>query len=233
MATGTTEDVRRANLSAILRILYHGGPASRTALSKRTGRNRSTIGSLVTDLVELGIVVEREPDSLGQVGRPSPVVSIGPKLVALAVNPEIDVLTIGLVGLDGRLRRTIRHECERIPSAAEVVSITAAVIAGMQLELEGLLVAGVGVAGDARVDGEHEHAALLQTAHQAVFHCGGLNHIVVTRCVGREQRGVARELRGGSGGLRPAQRGQAEGATAIGRSGVPGQRCARLFEQAI
>jgi len=146
MATGTTEDVRRANLSAILRILYHGGPASRTALSKRTGRNRSTIGSLVTDLVELGIVVEREPDSLGQVGRPSPVVSIGPKLVALAVNPEIDVLTIGLVGLDGRLRRTIRHECERIPSAAEVVSITAAVIAGMQLELEGLLVAGVGVA---------------------------------------------------------------------------------------
>lgn len=143
---GTAEDVRRANLASILDILYRHGPTSRTVLSRRTGRNRSTIASLVNDLVDLGLVKESEPDSLGMVGRPSPVVSIRQKVAALAVNPEIDVLTIGLVGLDGRVRRVIRHDYDRIPTPAEVLSITAAVVAGMRVELEGLLVAGIGVA---------------------------------------------------------------------------------------
>lgn len=146
ISAGTTEDVRRANLSTTLGLLYRGGPASRAVLSKRTGRNRSTIASLVTDLVELGLVEERDPASLGQVGRPSPVVSIRPEVAAIAVNPEIDVLNIGLVGLDGTVRRVIRHEYDRIPSASEVLSITAAVVAGMRVELDGLLVTGIGVA---------------------------------------------------------------------------------------
>jgi len=143
---GTTESIRRTNLATILGILYRGGPASRAALSKRTGRNRSTIASLVADLSALGLVSEGESDSLGQVGRPSPVVSIRPEVTAIAVNPEIDALTIGLVGLDGNVRRVIRHECDRIPTASEVLSITSAVIAGMRHELDGLLVVGVGVA---------------------------------------------------------------------------------------
>lgn len=146
VGAGTTEDVRRANLAATLGILYRHGPVSRAGLSKRTGRNRSTIASLVSDLAELGLVVENEPDSLGQVGRPSPVVSVRGDVAAIAVNPEIDVLTIGLVGLDGMVRRVIRHEYDRIPTAAEVLSITAAVLAGMRLELDGLRVAGIGVA---------------------------------------------------------------------------------------
>ncbi|PKQ23062.1 MAG: transcriptional regulator [Actinobacteria bacterium HGW-Actinobacteria-5] len=146
ITAGTTEDIRRTNLAAILGLLYRGGPASRAALGKRTGRNRSTIGSLVGDLVDLGLVAESDPDPDGQVGRPSPVVSIRPEVTAIAVNPEIDALTIALVGLDGNVRRTIRHEYGRIPTAAEVLSITSAVIAGMQVELDGLLVAGVGVA---------------------------------------------------------------------------------------
>ncbi len=148
MATGagTTEDVRRANLSTTLGILYRNGPASRAELSKQTGRNRSTIASLVADLADLGLVIEREPTASGQVGRPSPVVAIRPEVAAIAVNPEIDVLTIGLVGLDGGVRRVIRHEYDRIPTASEVISITAAVIAGMRVELDGLFLAGIGVA---------------------------------------------------------------------------------------
>ncbi len=146
IGTGTTEDVRRSNLAATLGILYRSGPVSRAALSKRTGRNRSTIASLVTDLVDLGLVEERDPDSLGQVGRPSPMVRIRPEVTAIAVNPEIDALTIGLVGLDGVVRRVIRHEYDRIPTVGEVLSITGAVIAGMQVELDALRVVGIGVA---------------------------------------------------------------------------------------
>jgi len=153
MSVATTEGVRQSNLSAILDILYRHGPASRAALSKRTGRIRSTIASLVTDLVEMGLVQENDPDPIGQVGRPSPVVSIRAEVTAIAVNPEIDALTIGLVGLDGNVRRVIRHEYDRIPTAGEMLSITAAVLAGMQVELDGLLVTGIGVAvpGQVRV----------------------------------------------------------------------------------
>ena len=145
MRKGTTEGLRQVNLSTTLGILYRSGPASRAMLSKRTGRNRSTIASLVTDLVELGLVTEHEPDAQRQVGRPSPVVGIRQQVVAIAVNPEIDALTLGLVGLDGRVRRVIRHEYDRIPTAAEVIGITADLIAGLR-ELDGLVVAGMGVA---------------------------------------------------------------------------------------
>ena len=145
MRKGTTEGLRQVNLSTTLGILYRSGPASRAVLSKRTGRNRSTIASLVTDLVELGLVTEHEPDAQRQVGRPSPVVGIRQQVVAIAVNPEIDALTLGLVGLDGRVRRVIRHEYDRIPTAAEVIGITADLIAGLR-ELDGLVVAGMGVA---------------------------------------------------------------------------------------
>lgn len=145
-STGTTESIRRSNLSAVLRILYLSGPRSRAALSRATGRNRSTIASLVSDLVELNLVTEREPGAARRVGRPSPVVEVRPDVAAIAVNPEIDALTIGLVGLDGTLKRVIRHEYDRIPSAAEAVGIIASVVGGMQLELDEHLMAGIGVA---------------------------------------------------------------------------------------
>ncbi len=143
---GTAEDVRRANLSAILTLLYRNGPLSRAALATRTGRNRSTIGSLVGDLGELGLVEERDPDTMGRVGRPSPVAHLRPEVAAIAVNPEIDLLTIGLVGLDGGVRRVIRHVYDRIPTTAEVLSITSAVISGMAMELGSMRVVGIGVA---------------------------------------------------------------------------------------
>lgn len=146
MPTATTEGVRRNNLAAIMGTLYREGPTSRAGLGKLTGRNRSTIASLVADLVELGLVSEQEPDSSGQIGRPSPVVVLRPEVTAIAVNPEVDALTIGLVGLDGSMRRVIRHEYQRIPTASETLSITAAIIAGMSVELAGLSVIGVGVA---------------------------------------------------------------------------------------
>lgn len=154
MAThrGTPEEVRTANLAAVLGLLHRNGPQSRAALSRATGRNRSTMASLVGDLVELELVDERDPDPQGVVGRPSPVVSVRSDVVAVAVNPEIDALTIGLVGLDGGVRRVIRHGYDRIPTAAEVISITAAVVAGMSYELDAMRVVGIGVAVPGQVN---------------------------------------------------------------------------------
>lgn len=141
------DDVRRHNLSVILRLVHRGGAASRSLLTRQTGLNRSTIAALVGELVELGVVEERDPDATNQVGRPSPIVAVSERVVALAVNPEIDAVTIGIVGLDGSVHRRIRYPTERSPSVGEAVNIAAAVIEGMRGELESRFqVIGIGVA---------------------------------------------------------------------------------------
>lgn len=141
------DDVRRHNLSIILRLVHRNGPASRAQLTRLTGLNRSTIAALVGELAELGLVDERNPDSTKQVGRPSPIVFVSERMVAIAVNPEIDAVTIGLVGLDGNVHRRIRYPTERSPSVTEAVNIATAVIDGMRGELDSRFhVAGIGVA---------------------------------------------------------------------------------------
>ena len=62
------EQVRQHNLSAILRLLRQFGTMSRSALTQRTGLNRSTISDLVTELQELGLIVESEASATQGVG---------------------------------------------------------------------------------------------------------------------------------------------------------------------
>ncbi len=151
MPVGTTEGLRQANLSAVLTLLFRQGPASRAALGRALGRNRSTIGSLVGDLVAMGLAEEHDPVSAGQAGRPSPVVSLRSDVAAVAVNPEIDVLRVALVGLDGTVIAARRHVHERIPSAPEVVDATAALIRGLRDAKPNVRVVGVGGAVPAQV----------------------------------------------------------------------------------
>ncbi|MFO7689529.1 MAG: ROK family protein [Cryobacterium sp.] len=141
------DDVRRHNLSSILRLVHQRGPTSRAGLTRLTGLNRSTISALVAQLVELGLVEERQPNATNQVGRPSPVVAVNGRVAALAVNPEIDAVTVGLVGLDGLVHRRIRRPTPESPSAAEAVRIAAAAIDELRGDGGGQHdVVGVGVA---------------------------------------------------------------------------------------
>ena len=101
---------RQANLARLLRLAHLEGPVSRATLTAATGLNRSTIADLVGDLVALGVVEERAPDPSRRVGRPSPLVSGHPRVMAIAVNPEVDALTMSAVGLDRTVRRRERIE---------------------------------------------------------------------------------------------------------------------------
>ncbi|MCS5732818.1 ROK family transcriptional regulator [Herbiconiux daphne] len=141
------DDVRRNNLSAVLRLVHVTGSVTRAQLTRETGLNRSTIGALVGELVERGLVTETEPGTTRQVGRPSLVIKPGRRAVALAVNPELDAVTIGLVALGGQVIRRIRYDTVRVPPVEEVVNIVSAVVAGMRGELESsYATVGVGLA---------------------------------------------------------------------------------------
>jgi predicted NBD/HSP70 family sugar kinase len=105
------------------------------------------VSALVTELEALGLLFETEPDPTNTVGRPSPTVQVSPGVVGIAVNPEVDAVTIGVVGLGGKVLKRIRYETDHAPSVREAVNISAAVIEGLRGELEANhTVVGVGIA---------------------------------------------------------------------------------------
>jgi predicted NBD/HSP70 family sugar kinase len=150
----SNDQLRRFNLSMILTMIHHSSGCSRAELTRRTGLNRSTISALVAELVELGMAFEGEPEEApGRVGRPSLQVFPSPKIAAIAVSPDVDAITVGLVGLGGEVIRRIRFDTARIPTVVETVNAVSAIVDGMRGEIEqNYRIVGVGVAVPGLVD---------------------------------------------------------------------------------
>ncbi|WP_123027090.1 ROK family transcriptional regulator [Mycolicibacterium stellerae] len=148
MRIGTsTDDVRRRNLSVVLTLVHRHRLLSRADLTRRTGLSRSTVKALVEELAGAGLVEEVEAGAPSQVGRPSPIVRPQARTLAVAVNPEVDAITIGLVALGGRVLAMKRRPTAGIPSAAETVTVAARAIAGMRRALDpGCSIDAIGVA---------------------------------------------------------------------------------------
>lgn len=108
----TQDDLRRHNLARLLRRLHEGGAASRSELVAFTGLNRSTVGVLVSELADVGLVFEGA-GSAGQVGRPSLVVQPVPaSAVVVAFDLRVERTVAALVGLGGDVlqRKEQRHK---------------------------------------------------------------------------------------------------------------------------
>ena len=125
---GTFDGVHRRNLSKLLGLVHLEGPLSRARLTAATGLNRSTVAALSAELVESGLVEERAPDPTNRVGRPSPVVAPHPGVIAIAVNPEVDAVTIAAVGLDGTIVVRERHEMDHVVTPSETAELVAGVV---------------------------------------------------------------------------------------------------------
>ncbi|WAA65733.1 ROK family transcriptional regulator [Microbacterium oxydans] len=122
------DGVRSRNLARVLRLVHRGGAQSRAQLTAATGLNRSTIADLVAELVTDGWVVERDPDPVGRVGRPSPVVAAAPSTVVIAVNPEIDAVEIAAVDLARTISVRERIESASLLTAEEVAALVSEVV---------------------------------------------------------------------------------------------------------
>lgn len=129
------DSVRRHNLGRIVELVHQGGVQSRSALTKATGLNRSTVAALVAELAAAGIVVESVPVGGQGVGRPSPLVAAGPRAVAFAANPELDAITVAAVRLGGEVVERVRREVVDAPTAEEASSIIAELVAELAARL--------------------------------------------------------------------------------------------------
>ncbi|WP_314147222.1 ROK family transcriptional regulator [uncultured Leifsonia sp.] len=143
---GATEALRRSNLATVLGLVHREGALSRSELTRRTGLNRSTVGDLVGELARLHLVEVDEAPAAGGRGRPSPVVRVTDSIAAVAVNPEVDAVLVGLVGLGGRVLKKVRIETSAARSVTDVVTLASAGIAGMLAGESRTLIAGIGIA---------------------------------------------------------------------------------------
>ncbi|HEX4789552.1 MAG TPA: ROK family protein [Actinospica sp.] len=104
---GSTQDeVRRHNVSTLLRYVHVHGPTSRAELTSAMQLNRSTIGTLTADLAGAGLVREELPARTAGAGagRPSLVVWPRPEQVyVLAFDIGVDYLIAARVGLGGSI----------------------------------------------------------------------------------------------------------------------------------
>ena len=103
--------IRRHNLALVLDHIHRDGALTRAELTQRLEVSRSTMGALVGDLIELGVVAEVVPVGGSGVGRPSHVVGpheSGPYVVAVDV--DVTQVTTAAVGIGGAvLARRVVH----------------------------------------------------------------------------------------------------------------------------
>ncbi|MFJ4166892.1 ROK family protein [Microbacterium sp. NPDC089698] len=135
------------NARRLLTILHREGPRSRAQLTTALGLNRSTVAALVIALADAQLAFERAPELTQRAGRPSPLVSASPEVVAIAANPEVDGIRMAAIGLDGtvRLRRTIGMQT--VPTPEQAADAIARTVSEWQAgALAGALMVGIGVA---------------------------------------------------------------------------------------
>lgn len=158
------EEIRRHNLSLLLRHIHQHGDLTRAELTAATGLNRSTIGALVSDLVTLGLVTEYVPTGRDRAGRPSHMVAPrpdGPYVLAVDVAVErISTATVGLGGLVHERRQAALDGAARRPeSVIERIVADAEWLAARRPGGCGPVGVGVSIPGTVRRrDGYIEHA---------------------------------------------------------------------------
>jgi predicted NBD/HSP70 family sugar kinase len=112
------DEIRQHNLSLVLEHVHRDGALTRAELTQRLHLSRSTVGALVGDLAQLGLVEEVVPSGGARVGRPSHVVAPhahGP--YAVGVDVDIAHVTVAAIGLGGSIsaREVIPTEHEVTP----------------------------------------------------------------------------------------------------------------------
>jgi len=125
LASTGKDAIRRKNLSALLRQVHREGTVSRASLGETLGLSKTTIAELVTELVDIGLVVRVGNQQSGSAGRPSQLVAASPEPLVLVVNPEIDGLTIALVSFSVDIVHAHYVEFETTYSVETTIAIVA------------------------------------------------------------------------------------------------------------
>ena len=142
--------LRPHNLALVLQHIAAGEPVTRARLAAATGLTKTTVSSLVDDLVSARLVVELGPEARGEIGRPGSALALDPSGYAgIGLEINVDYIAVCLANLVGEVRylRT-RARDNRAQSPAKVLGRAVRMIrtAVARAEAARLTVAGLAVA---------------------------------------------------------------------------------------
>ena len=94
--------MRRANLTRTLRHIRTNGPRSRAAIAAATGLHKTTVSSLVDELLTRRLVREIGTGALRRRGRPGRGIALSPAVGAVGIEINVDYLAVHGSDLTGR-----------------------------------------------------------------------------------------------------------------------------------
>jgi predicted NBD/HSP70 family sugar kinase len=148
--------MRQNNLARVLRTVRDLGPRSRARIAEETALNKTTVSSLVTELVERRLVTEDDEgstDRAGRVGRPGSDVALDRDAIsALGAEINVDYLAVCSVDLSGAVvaERRVGLDTAREPIASvvdRVVDLVEQVVETSRDQGRGIMGLTVGVPG--------------------------------------------------------------------------------------
>jgi predicted NBD/HSP70 family sugar kinase len=143
----SNNDLRRLNLSNVLKIVHLSNGATRSEIAQETGLNRSTVLDLLNSLEDRGLVVQSQSTGSNEIGRPSITVSTSNTIVSFAVLPRLSELDLAVIGLGGTIITQSRLPLEKGTTPAEAAKKASHWIESIRKTLpEGTLISGIGVA---------------------------------------------------------------------------------------
>jgi predicted NBD/HSP70 family sugar kinase len=141
--------------TAVLAVLARGGPLSRAEIAERLDLSPATLTASTRRLLAEGLIIEGDPRSTTQTGRPSIPLALVPGSVhVLGVQVAHEHVTGVLTRLDAEIVRGFRHAFD--PAAPDAVATLTALIRAEIAESgrRGVRLSGLGVAVPGVVDPE-------------------------------------------------------------------------------
>ncbi|MEU0227331.1 ROK family transcriptional regulator [Streptomyces sp. NPDC006284] len=160
-APAASADVRRSNLSLVLRYVDAHGPCARTEIAAATGLAHASVTAMVADLAERGLVEEAGAGAPGARGRPRRLLRVvHGRVWTVAVQVTHDMIKLRATDLSGATVHTDdrRHEApfgDPEPAAREIALAVAGTVERAGSAQLGIMV--IAVPG-AVIDGKVGHA---------------------------------------------------------------------------
>lgn len=155
------DDSRRWNLLTVLQTIAAHGTISRAEIARATGLTRATVSSLVSELIEEGLVEDLGPTETEAAGKPPALLSIhagGREIAALDLSRQ--PFQAALMGLNGEIRYRTSASTPATGTEAlnTVVQLIEDVLAHASAPVLGI---GVGTPGMVDPEGEVRESAHL------------------------------------------------------------------------
>ena len=151
--------VRKSNLSLVARRIAEAGSLSRAQLAKLTGLNKTTVSSLVAELIERGVVTESGLADGGGVGRPAQILELDDsRIAALGLEINVDYVAVCVCDLRGAVRyrdgRRARQPRELAAARLRRCSRSSSAEALAECDSLGLTPIGAGISVPGTVEAE-------------------------------------------------------------------------------